>query len=102
MNRRWFLIILIVAWSLVTWAEEYSGDGELPSQPEQNLKPPVQPEMSADSPDQQAQRPKKKSKGKDTREKEAEGTKAPNRFDTEVVIKSEYKLNGQSLEVDTD
>jgi hypothetical protein len=42
------------------------------------------------------------SKGKVTREKEAEGTQAPKRFDTDIVIKSQYQLNGQALEVDTD
>jgi hypothetical protein len=36
------------------------------------------------------------------RAKEAEGTEAPNRFDNDLSIKSEYQLNGQSLEVDTD
>lgn len=40
--------------------------------------------------------------GKRTREKDADGTEAPNRFQADTVIKSQYKLNGQSLEVDTD
>jgi len=35
-------------------------------------------------------------------EKEAEGTKAPNRFEAEIVIKSQYTLDGQPLEVDPD
>jgi hypothetical protein len=43
-----------------------------------------------------------KPKGRIVREKEAEGTKAPNRFDTDIIIKSRYEYNGQSLEVDTD
>ena len=37
-----------------------------------------------------------------SREREAEGTRAPNRFDNEILIKSRYELNGQPLEVDTD
>ena len=41
-------------------------------------------------------------KGRVPREKEAEGTQAPNRFDTDTIIKSKYELNGQSLEVDTE
>jgi hypothetical protein len=45
---------------------------------------------------------KKKSKGKKPREKEAEGTQAPNRFEAETFIKSRYEYNGQSLEVDTE
>lgn len=37
------------------------------------------------------------------REKEIEGTKAPNRFDAEgVIIKSHYRSKGAPLEVDTD
>jgi hypothetical protein len=45
----------------------------------------------------------KKSKGKKTRrEKEAEGTEAADRFEADVVIKSQYKLDGKSLEVDPD
>jgi hypothetical protein len=36
------------------------------------------------------------------REKEAEGTQAPNRFEADTVIKSQYKLDGQPLEVDPD
>jgi hypothetical protein len=44
----------------------------------------------------------KKKKERVVREKEAEGTKAPNRFDTDNIIKSKYEFHGQSLEVDTD
>ena len=44
----------------------------------------------------------KKSRGKIKSEKEAEGTKAPNRFDPDIVPKSKYELDGQPLEVDTD
>lgn len=44
----------------------------------------------------------RKSKGKIPREKEAEGTQAPNRFGADIIIKSRYELNGQPLEVDTD
>ncbi|MBI2712784.1 MAG: hypothetical protein HYX41_08030 [Bdellovibrio sp.] len=41
-------------------------------------------------------------KGKKRREKDAEGTKAQNRFEPEINAKSPYKLGGQALEVDTD
>lgn len=41
-------------------------------------------------------------KGKRSREKEDEGTQAPQRFEADTVIKSKYELNGQSLEVDPD
>jgi hypothetical protein len=36
------------------------------------------------------------------REKETEGTEAPNRFEADTVIKSQYKFNGEQLEVDPD
>ena len=41
-------------------------------------------------------------KKKQTRVREAEGTRALNRFESEIIIKSRYELNGQPLEVDTD
>ncbi len=44
----------------------------------------------------------RKSKVRAPREKEAEGTQAPNRFDQDVIFKSKYELDGKSLEVDTD
>ncbi|MGZ3698992.1 MAG: hypothetical protein ACXWP5_12740 [Bdellovibrionota bacterium] len=61
--------------------------------------------VPAAAPSVAAQAPKaeqRSKKGKNTREKEAEGTEAPNRFKTDTVIKSQYQLNGQSLEVDPD
>ena len=41
-------------------------------------------------------------KGKSRREKDAEGTKAQNRFEPEINAKSPYKFGGHELEVDTD
>ena len=35
-------------------------------------------------------------------QKDAEGTEAPNRFHADTVIKSTYKLEGKTLEVDPD
>lgn len=37
-----------------------------------------------------------------SREKEFEGTQAPNRFEGDPVVKSKYQLGGQALEVDPD
>ncbi len=45
---------------------------------------------------------KGKKRKKFANDKEAEGTQAPNRFEQDLIIKSRYELNGQSLEVDTD
>jgi hypothetical protein len=44
----------------------------------------------------------KKAKGNRVREKETEGTEAPDRFEADTVIKSQYKLDGKPLEVDPD
>lgn len=41
-------------------------------------------------------------KGRTRREKDAEGTQAPNRFDADINTKSKYRYGGQPLEVDTD
>lgn len=62
-------------------------------------------EAESDSGDDEAPAPVRKTKlkgGKRTREKDADGTEAPNRFQADTVIKSQYKLNGQPLEVDPD
>jgi len=45
--------------------------------------------------------PKKRPKGY-REQKENEGTEAPGRFEADTILKSQYQLNGQSLEVDPD
>lgn len=62
-------------------------------------------EQASDQANDQAvvKKPVKKAKGgKGTREKDTDGTEAPDRFKADTVIKSQYKLNGQPLEVDPD
>lgn len=44
----------------------------------------------------------KEKKGQPHREKEAEGSEALNRFEADTVIRSQYKLNGEPLQVDPD
>jgi len=44
----------------------------------------------------------KLSQGRNVRERETDGTTAPNRFESTTVIKSRYQLNGEYLEVDPD
>ena len=44
----------------------------------------------------------KSTKGKRYREKEAEGSEAPDRFEANTVIKSRYTVDGKALEVDPD
>ena len=51
---------------------------------------------------EEAPRPKPRRGRRTTREKEAEGSQAPNRFEADTVIKSQYRLDGQPLEVDPD
>ncbi len=45
---------------------------------------------------------KKSPKGKRSREKDTEGSEAPERFEADTVIKSKYSLHGEPLEVDPD
>ena len=45
---------------------------------------------------------KTKTKGRREREKDTDGTEAPDRFEADTVIKSGYKRDGQPLEVDPD
>ncbi len=92
-------ICAAILMSHVSWAVE----AERP-QPQLTPAPPSVPSSVLVAPSS-TDRPvgqHKKSKGKIAREKDAEGTKAPNRFNAETIIKSKYELNGQSLEVDTD
>jgi len=55
---------------------------------------------STPPPPQQKKRTSKGRRGVDR--KETEGTTAANRFEADTVIKSQYKLNGEPLEVDPD
>ncbi len=43
-----------------------------------------------------------KKRGKRVEVKETEGTQALDRFEADTILKSQYYLNGQSLEVDPD
>jgi hypothetical protein len=58
--------------------------------------------VSETTPSQPAPEKLRTSKGRIQREKDAEGTQAPNRFDADITFKSQYQYNGRSLEVDTD
>jgi hypothetical protein len=49
-----------------------------------------------------ASQSRSRKKGGQPREKDTEGTEAPDRFQADTVIKSEYELDGQKLEVDPD
>ena len=87
---RFFLLGLIVLlWVCAAIAEEPAV---------QKVGGDEQPQAEADA----APKVKKKAKGNRAREKETEGTEAPNRFEADTVIKSHYKLNGEPLEVDPD
>ena len=60
------------------------------------------PATDPDSDTVQKAKPIQTRKGPRIREKEAEGTEAPNRFEADPVIRSKYQHKGQSLEVDPD
>jgi hypothetical protein len=90
--KAWFVAgIVLLAWAVVagpraTHADEVTGDeGDTVS------KAPATPVKK-----------KAKAKGSATREKETEGTEAPDRFEADTVIKSQYQLDGKQLEVDPD
>ena len=60
---------------------------------------PATPALSVESsaaPASDKKRPKRKEA------KETEGSVAPGRFEAETILKSQYHLNGQQLEVDPD
>src|SRR5258708_7786784 len=67
------------------------------------VKPPPATSTAGDESDGGSDSANTRSKGKRVREKEAEGTQAPNRFEGDTVIKSQYKsTDGQHYEVDPD
>jgi hypothetical protein len=57
---------------------------------------------SSPSEDSAPQATHSKSKKAVKSEKETDGTTAPNRFEADTVIKSQYKHEGEQLEVDPD
>ena len=66
------------------------------------LASPVQPRASDEPVSSPSPRPKRSAKGKVTRDKDAEGTEARDRFQADTVIKSKYEADGEPLEVDPD
>jgi hypothetical protein len=79
MQRYWIILLSTLAWVMISPAPSIADPNPSP-RPSQ----------------------KRQSKGRLPREKEAEGTQAPNRFDADMVTKSQYEYHGQPLEVDTD
>ena len=73
-----------------------------PAAPQTAVETPSEPNPAptSDSAAPPVAKPRRVRRG--AREKEAEGTQAPNRFEADTVIKSQYKLDGQPLEVDPD
>lgn len=98
--KRVCLIMLLLGaflplqWSVV-WGETTVPEIQMETQMEAQV-PKPQPSV------QPQQKRSKIRKGRVRREKEAEGTQALNRFDADLILKSKYELNGQSLEVDPD
>jgi hypothetical protein len=82
-------MIVMALWVLsVGWAAE-------PTKPAPPTEEPASSDVSKPA--------RKRVKGKRAGEKETtEGTQAPNRFEADTVIKSQYRLHGESLEVDPD
>lgn len=99
MSKRFFLVLTLVFVVLDARAEEVANPA--PIEPvaapkDSSLREAAEAEEDAPS------SARKKGRVKRFREKEAEGTQAPNRFEADTVIKSQYQLDGQPLEVDPD
>lgn len=102
-------LIMVLAGASIprkAWAEAAAqAAGETPSQAQAQAQAPAPaPVVTPQAPG--AQKPARsrasKIQSKRPREKEAEGTEAADRFEADTVIKSKYRLNGESLEVDPD
>ena len=104
MRVAFFSINILVGLACVSSVFAQEGATESPPAEVQGLSEAETPtsETPASEVPVQVPRKSKKARGNIKREKEAEGTKAPNRFDSEAIIKSRYELNGKFLEVDTD
>ena len=81
-------------------AESSSGRVDEFEQKEEGDDSANQSEAADNQPDPEPEQQPQRKGG--SRAKEAEGSKAPNRFEADVVTKSSYKLAGESLEVDPD
>lgn len=102
-----FLLITAHAKAFADDTAELHGSSVTPetSEPAQPALAPASSESAKHvevAPDDEKQVQKKPPRGRAIREKEAEGTQAPKRFDTEVRFQSQYKFHGQPLDVDTD
>jgi hypothetical protein len=97
MNRAMLALSAILALS-VAHAADRKSDEVLPPGMSAAAQAPLPASPLAPSPTS-TRRPRdtKRDSGKD-----AEGTAAPNRFEAETVIKSQYTLDGKPLEVDPD
>ena len=96
-NAQILLVGSLISWSGMAYAEELGAENPSAAPAPVQTAIPVSP-VSPVGPVGNV----KKSRGKRVSEKEAEGTKAPDRFEADTVIKSRYRLNGQALEVDPD
>jgi hypothetical protein len=92
------LVSALLIFSSYVRAEDAAAPASSPEAPATSESAPP-PQSSAPVP---ATKAKAAPKGKRYREKEAEGTEAPDRFEANTVIKSKYTLEGRTLEVDPD
>lgn len=73
--------------------------GASPAEPGRDVAPAARPRATAPAPAKPGSR---KQRPRVLSEKEAEGSEAADRFESETVLKSRYSHEGQSLEVDPD
>ncbi len=100
------MLAMGVIWSFCLVKATFAQEAATPVAPETPTAQAPAPSEPDSSPENSgAPAPKaavKKRSRQGTREKEAEGTEAPNRFEGDNVIKSQYQRGGQPLEVDPD
>lgn len=97
MKRNLFTVLILLNFISPVFAEE--GD-VLPQKADASLEEVEKKEVQPIS--QPNSQTKKKGKRGETASKETEGTKARDRFEGNTILKSQYSLDGQPLEVDPD
>jgi len=94
LSKRFSIAVVLLAFALSAYAEDTQNKQ---AEGTSSVAPATEAEVAPAAPKQ-----KTKKRGKVRSEKEAEGTEAKDRFQADTVIKSQYQLDGETLEVDPD
>ena len=90
-------LLIMGSFAAPAWAED--SPPESPATAPAAAETPSEAPVAASAPKRAV---KKKGRASPSAHKETEGTTAPNRFEADTVVKSQYRLDGQPLEVDPD